>query len=204
MLERANSFDFDDTTIDRGAIVRGLGVVKAVARPSRVVAIPPISEIPNIDRLVVNERITNPIELFSFIDHSRRSVIPGVKEFMEKAKLEGYDNFGNTGRSNKKQWVEMTWLTLEKGGIADLVEDIYFTPDGVRTAVSKAEAIRKLYKRYKEVVHYEDDPRTAVILASLFPKMTIYLIQYKTSGLLYSRQEIEKYPGIKRIARIPG
>lgn len=117
---------------------------------------------------------------------------------LQEKKQQGIDNYGNTGRSNKRAWVEMSSETLEKGGIAHLLNAIFYTPEGIKTAVSKAVAILELRDYYRIVEHYEDDPRTAVYLARLFPEMVIHLVEYGTTGMLYSREEINMLPNVIR------
>jgi hypothetical protein len=93
----------------------------------------------------------------------------------------------------------MTRATLERGEISDLLEDTFFTPEGMKTAVSKAAGIRELLKQYPNIDHVEDDPRTAVYIASLFPDVTVHLVQFGSTGMLYSRQEVDKLPNIRRL-----
>jgi len=201
MSERAHSWDLDDTVFNRGGLVRGLGVVKAVIKPSHL-KIPTLDQIPQLTRQVVDQPITNPFEMISFSDHAKRRLIPGVREEMEEVAAAGEDNFGNTGRSNKRQWVGMTEDALDRVGISNLLTDVFYTPDGIKTAVSKAAAIRELLKRYDKVTHHEDDPRTAVFIACLFPDVEVVLVEYGSTGRLYSSREVDRYPNIRRSAKI--
>lgn len=201
MSERAHTWDLDDTVFSRGGVVRGLGVVKAVIKPSHL-QIPTLDQIPELTRQVTNKPITSPFEMISYAAHAKRQLIPGIKKEMEEVVAAGDDNYGNTGRSNKKQWVGMTETALDRAGILNLLTDVFYTPDGVKTAVSKAAAIRELLTRYRKVTHHEDDPRTAVFIACLFPDVDIVLVEYGSTGRLYSSREIDRFPNIKRSARI--
>lgn len=201
MSERAHSWDLDDTVFSRGSLVRGLGVVKAVIKPSHL-KIPSLDQIPELTRQVVDRPIISPFEMISYSAHSRRQLVPGVREEMEEVAAAGEDNYGNTGRSNKRQWVSMTEATLDQVGLSALLTDVFYTPDGVKTAVSKAAAVRELLKRYDKVTHHEDDPRTAVFIACLFPDVEVVLVEYGSTGRLYSSREVDRYPNIRRSARI--
>jgi hypothetical protein len=116
----ARVFDLDDTLIGREAIARGLGLVKGTLRGY---------SLPNLTReqiaqLDINHdrvegRVTSIADGVSFTVHSRRNVLPGVKEELERLTGQGADIYGNTGRSNVAPWVDMTEETLRKGGIKD-------------------------------------------------------------------------------------
>lgn len=199
--DRAYSWDLDDTLIGRERITRGFELIKATFKPYHLPLFT-LDEIPDIVREIVDEPINGLSERISFEMHARRKVLPGVRNLLEEAKEAGIVNVGNTGRSNKRPWVEMSRATLERGEIAYLLDDAFFTPDGVTTAVSKASGIRELKKNFELVEHFEDDPRTAAYLASLFPDVTVHLIQYGSTNLLYSRQEIDQYPNIRRVGII--
>ena len=201
MQKEAHSWDLDDTVFGRGGIVRGLGVVKAVIKPSRL-QILTLDQIHEFTRNVADKPITSPLEMISYAAHARRQLIPGIKEEMEEVVAAGEDNYGNTGRSNKRQWVGMTETALDRAGISNLLVDIFYTPDGVKTAVSKAAAIRALLTRYNKVTHHEDDPRTAVFIASLFPDVNVVLVEYGSTGRLFSSHEVDRFPNIRRSAKI--
>ncbi|MEK7570725.1 MAG: hypothetical protein AAB553_00490 [Patescibacteria group bacterium] len=121
---------------------------------------------------------------------------------LELAKADGIDNFGNTGRVNKRIWVDMSYATLVAGKIADLFEDTFYTPLDMPAAVSKAVGIKELRQHYSEVSHFDDDPRTVAYLATLFPEVTIYLLQYGSTGLLYSKAELDQLPNLRRIGML--
>ncbi len=118
----------------------------------------------------------------------------------EKLVADGTDIYGNTGRSHKGQWVNMTEETLHRGKVIEYFKGVFYTPDGVRTAVSKAHALLGLAKQYEEVEFDDDDPRTARFIAQLFPNIQVNLVQHRSTGLLVSRNELDKLPNLRRVA----
>lgn len=198
---RAISYDLDDVVIDRGIPSRVAGLVVWKVKPHQII-VPRPQGIPVITRGVVDSPIKDVREMLSFAFHARRRVVPGVKAVLEANVALGIDVYGNTGRSNKRAWVEMTRRTLESGGVAGYFRDIFYTPDGIKNFLSKAAAIRDLRGKYGEgmVEHYEDDPRTAYRLAMLFPDVSIYLVHYGTTGLSFSRRELDALPNLHRVA----
>lgn len=197
MSERATSWDLDDTVIAREGITRGLGIVKSAVRRQQLLTLHR-AELPRLDRTPVDVPLALT-ERISYAVHAQRQVFPWVRSLLEVTRSRDMDHYGNTGRSNKRAWVDMSYRTLEQGGVAHLFEDVFFTPEGTPTAVSKAAGIRDLLVQYDEVNHVEDDPRTAVFLAGLFPEVTVYLVQYGTTGLLYSHAEVSSFPNIRRV-----
>lgn len=198
---RAISYDLDDTVIGRGFIERVGAVAKAKIQPPKT-QIPLLESIPDINHDPVDIPISLGSEKISFAFHARRKVLPGVKETLEQVRAKGIDIFGNTGRSSKQPWVDMTMATLKRGNVADLFQRIFFTPDDTRSSISKIDVLRTLRTRYDSVDHYEDDPRTARNIAAVFPGMTVFLVTYGTTGMLFSKKELDKFPNIKRVAFI--
>lgn len=198
---KARVFDFDDTLIGREAVTRVSGLVMGRIRSHRL----PNLTIAHISQLNLNHsRVDIPInrlkERISFEFHARRNVYSGVVHEFEKLVADGTDIYGNTGRSHKGQWVDMTEETLHRGGIVEYFKGVFYTPDGVRTAVSKAHALLGLIARYKEVEFDDDDPRTASFIAQLFPNVQVNLVQHGSTGLLVSRNELDELPNLRRVA----
>lgn len=194
-------FDFDDILIGRERITRVSGLVIGRLRPHSPLNL----ALTDITQLDLNHgRVAVPInglkERISFEFHARRNVYPGVRDELEKLAAGGMDIYGNTGRSHKGEWVDMTEETLHRGRVGEYFKDIFYTPDGVRTAVSKAHGIQKLTERYEEVEFDEDDPRTAYFIAGLFPNVKVNLVQYGSTCLLVSRAELDESPNITRVA----
>lgn len=198
---KARVFDFDDTIIKRETVTRLSGLVFGKLRPNNL----PNLTLSEIARLNLNHKRTDTLiitfkELLSFKTHARRNVFPQVEEEFKISTREGVAIYGNTGRSNKAEWVGMTEETLQRGKVFDYFKDIFYTPDGVRTAVSKAHVIQLLLGKYEEIEFYEDDPRTVKFIALLFPSVKINFIQNKTTGLLVSQKELEQFPNVTRVA----
>ncbi|MBI4079470.1 MAG: hypothetical protein HY429_04220 [Candidatus Levybacteria bacterium] len=154
----------------------------------------------NLNHSRVDIPINGLKERISFEFHARRKVYSGVEHEFKKLVAEGTDIYGNTGRSHKGQWVDMTEQTLHRGGVAEYFKEIFYTPDGVITAVSKAHALLKLTELYKDVEFDDDDPRTARFIAKMFPYITVNLVQHGPAGLLVSRSELDELPNLRRVA----
>lgn len=196
----AHSYDLDDTLIGRSGSARMVGFFEGKILSHHLPSYTS-DVLPEIQR-VTSDTSLSVIERLSLTFHSHGKVLPGVPGNIEQDVSDGIHVYGNTGRPNKTAWVDMTERTLHKGGILTQFEDIFYTPHGMKTAVSKAVALKELAARYRKVAHYDDDPKTAVYLATLFPDVQIYLIQSGVTGLLYSREEIARVPNIHRIAAI--
>lgn len=195
---RAISFDLDDTIIGRGVADRLGGVLKSKVKPPHK-GVPLLASIPEINHDAVNMSVRAGLEAISLALHARRNVLPGVKEILEEVSTKGIDIFGNTGRSNKQAWVDMTMDTLARGQVASFFQRVFFTPDDTRSSISKIDALRQLRMEYNFVEHYEDDPQTARNIAALFPEITVFLITNGTTGMLFSKYEVNKFPNIKRV-----
>lgn len=201
--KNARVFDFDDTIIGRETVTCLSGLVMGKLRSCHAhkVTSGDIERL-NIDHSPINIPVTGLKEKISLKIHALRKVYPGIREEFERLAATGTDIYGNTGRSHKKEWVNMTEETLRKGKVADYFRGIFYTPDGIRTAISKAHAIDRLTKQYDQVEFDEDDPRTALFIAKLFPHVNVNLIQYGSAGLLVSKTELSQYPNLKRAAHI--
>ena len=202
---KARVFDFDDTLIGRESVTRISGLVFGRLRPHRI----PALTLVDVSQLELNHsRVASSIngfkERISFEFHARRNVYLEVRDILAGIAADGVDIYGNTGRSHKGDWVDMTEETLRRGGIAEYFKGVFYTPDGVRTAVSKAHAILGLTKQYEEVEFDDDDPRTARFIAKLFPNVKVNLIQQGFTGLLVSRNELNELPNLRRVAVFGG
>lgn len=198
---RARVFDFDDTLIGRELVTRSLGLVSGKVRPHKL----PTLTREKIAQLDINhDRVDGHVvgwkEVISFRVHARRSVLPGVKDELERLADQGVNIYGNTGRSNKADWVDMTDETLYRGRVRDHFKGIFYTPEGTKTAVSKAHGLHLLLEQYDQVEFDDDDPRTARFIATMFPEVQVNLVQYGSTGLLVARHELETFPNLRRVA----
>lgn len=195
MKEMAESYDLDGVVIDRRPLVGQFGAVRDFLLNGTTIYKPPT--IPDVPRFVQVARVSSSKEAIVLFFHSIRPLKKGVKEFIESSHA---DKYGNTGRSNKKPWVEMTRRTLSRGGIFEQFEDVFFKPEGIRTIESKGAAIAELRKRYGCVRHYDDNPADVLGLARVFPDVQFIIVQDLTTGLLLSRTEMSEYPNVQRVA----
>lgn len=199
--KKAVAFDFDDTLFGREHITRFFGFVNGKLRPQRLPNLT-TADITKLDLYHgrIDDRVKDWKERISFEAHARRRIFSGVRNTLERLVAEGAYIYGNTGRPNKGEWVDMTYEGLDREGIGKFFTDVAFTPEGIKTAVSKAHRLHQLSELYEEVEYYEDDPRTVRFLALVLPNIKINYIQHGTSGLLVSRQEIEAFPNVRRVA----
>jgi len=198
---KARVFDFDDILVGRERITRVSGLVFERLKPHKL----PSLTLTDISQLDLNyDRVAIPIsslkERVSFEFHARRNVYHRVKEELERIATDGTDIYGNTGRSNKGEWVDMTDETLDKGKVRDYFKGIFYTPDGVRTTVSKAHVIQLLTEQYEQVEFDDDDPRTVLFIAQVFPNVRVNLVQHRSTGLLVSSRELDELPNLRRVA----
>ena len=199
---KARVFDLDDTLLEgRETFTRASSLIMSRMLSRNL----PNLEIANISGLNLNHsRVDLPInslkERISFELHARSKVYPGVIDELEKIADSGTDIYGNTGRPHKGDWVDMTEETLRRGGIAEYFRGVFYTPDGIRVAVSKAHAVLGLTERYEQVEFDDDDPRTARFIAQLFPNVKVNLVQHGFTRLLVSRTGLDKLPNLRRVA----
>lgn len=196
----ARVFDFDDTLLGREWPTRLAGLALGVVHPQHLPSLTR-DEIAKLD--LNHERVEGRVkgwrERKAFEAHAKRRVYPGVREELERLQAEGVEIFGNTGRPNKGEWVDMTYASLDKQGIGEFFRDkVAFTPRGVKTAVSKGHNLHQLSELYGEIEQDEDDGRTVRFLAGLFPDVTFNYVQYGTTGLLVSRAELDALPNVRR------
>ncbi len=190
-VAKAYSWDLDGIVIGRERITNELSAFKDKIKTSSELPFS-FKDAPPLARSIG--------EAISFSLSSRRKVVPQVRDVLEKVTKDGFDNFGNTGRLNKQKWHDITESTLTKGGVRDYFKQIFYTDPRMSTAVSKANAIRELQRSYGQIRHVDDDPKTAFYLATLFPDVAVYLLQYGFTGTLYSKEERDKFPNLRRIA----
>src|SRR3990167_8941607 len=111
MAERALSLDFDGVVFPRIPIQTN-AVWSYLRRGSRIYA--PPDELPVVERKLQDGRLRFS-ERPSFLMHKLRSVPLDVR--LAIGDLVDFDVYGNTGRPNRKPWVDLTMEALEKAGI---------------------------------------------------------------------------------------
>jgi hypothetical protein len=132
---------------------------------------------------------------------TKRSVIPEAAEIIDRIQADII--IGNTGRSNNSRMVNLTTEQLHRGKILNKLDYVNFKPDGMSPDESKYWALRELIgKGYTNIIHYDDNARTVKRLALLLPEVKFVIVQDRTSGILFSRKEMEKYPNVTRISNL--
>lgn len=197
MSERVASIDLDGVIIERHPIqLRAL--VRFLIRSGVIYKSP--GQIPVVDRQVNNGPLSS-LELVVYLIHKGRKVVIGARECL-LATISDCDIVGNTGRPNKKAWIELTQKTLEAGGVLDCFQNIYFTPRGVKALLSKGAALVELQRQYEHITHLDDNPADVLPLAKLFPDVQFVIVQDLTTGVLFSKVEQEQYPNVRRVATL--
>lgn len=183
--------DLDDTLFWREVGIRYFGHLKNLTKRP---ALPKqsLDEIPRYDHTPYDIPASNFAERISRVWHSRRTVIPGFAQMIRDELETGTQVYGITGRRASKAWFEMTDAQLKEADIK--LTSIRMAPKGVSGLLSKADAIREL-----EVTdYYEDDRRSVLYLAKLFPNIRFNYIDHGLAHL--SEKDIQ---GINNIKVIP-
>ena len=204
MAERlVRSFDVDDTLVDRGRLVRAFGLAVEKARGGTHKTVD-LSSVPQNDHSPQNTRITSILEKLSLTAHSRRNLIAGVGTALAQTR-EGENpsnNVVNTGRSNKLEWTQMTIGQLTRLGIDPYVQRYTFKPSGMSSTESKLDVIRGFLEDGNDVEHFEDDPRTALVIAATFPDVTVHLVNHTITGMMIPRTQLAGHSNIHIVSHI--
>lgn len=131
--------------------------------------------------------------------HAKRFVKPNMPEIIKR--IQADIKIGNTGRPNYRGMVDMTWERLRQGEIANEFKYINFKPEGVSPDESKYWGLVELInKGYVNITHFDDNAITIKRLAKLLPLVQFVIVQDLTSGILFSKLEMRKYPNVTRTA----
>lgn len=195
MSIETESFDLDGLLFTTQHNIQ-LGAIKGFLLKGIKVYRPP-EQIPTVIRAIDETPVSSWTEKLSLYFHSKRKVKTGVPEFLHMRQT---DKYGNTGRSNKRAWVEMTEHALDAGKIRHYLLDVFYKPYGMSSTVSKGAALYELCKTYERVRHYDDNPADVLRLAPLLPSVEFVVVEDKSAGVLFSRVEMSQYPNVTRIA----
>lgn len=196
MSKEADSLDIDGFLVNRQIALQA-GAIKARVHDGVMMYDRPLV-IPQVERCVDSTEIQFPKEAISFFFHSKRGIRKGVVEQLNQRDT---DKYGNTGRSNKQQWVDMTWQQLNASELEGL-QDIFFTPQGVKTVVSKGAGIQELLSKYDHVTHFDDDPLTVLLLAKHFKEVDFVLVEDLSAGYLLHGVDWKDYSNVRRVETI--
>ena len=187
------SVDFDGVLFPR--IPAQLETLRPWSYNSRLKLHVPITA----ENRIVQAHILSPAEESELRRHAGRDVKPEAGEMVRQIKAGLI--VGNTGRPNHTEMVRLTEKKLREGRIRDRFADIAFRPEGVSSDESKYWKLVELRNAgYTDITHFDDNARTVKRLAKELPDMRFVIVQDLTSGLLFSRREMEKYPNVARIA----
>lgn len=194
--ETADSVDIDGFLVYRQIPVQAEAI--SARRKYGVAMYDQQLTIPQIQRGIESGKIRSLKKAISFFFHSKRGVRKGV---IERLNQRDTDKFGNTGRPNKQQWVEMTWQQLNSSELTGL-QDIFFTPKGIKTVLSKGAGIQELLTKYEHVTHFDDDPLTVLLLARHFKDVDFVLVEDLSAGYLLNGVDWKEYKNVRRVSRV--
>ncbi|MDO8583070.1 MAG: hypothetical protein Q7R51_00895 [bacterium] len=131
--------------------------------------------------------------------HNIRHVKPEATKMVNQTQADL--KIGNTGRPNHEQMVRVTKRHLFESDIGHEFANVAFKPKGVSSDESKYWTLIELQRTgYTDIVHYDDNALTVKRLAKLLPQVRFIIVQDLTSGILFSKSEMKKYPNVARIA----
>ena len=96
--------------------------------------------------------------------------------------------------------VSVTEIRLEEGGVKYLFDDIKFKPEGMSSDEGKYWRFVVIKKNGGRFRHYDDNAKFIKDMAPLFPDDEFVIVEDLTSGLLFSKKEMDKNPNVTRIA----
>lgn len=195
-MKEAESFDLDGVVI-AGTIPFPFDSIAKYFRERPAEYQPPA--IVPLQREVEETYMMSLNQAMAYVVQSGRFVDPDMWQFLWSRTA---DVYGNTGRPNKRPWVDMTERTLADGFVLQRFKKIFFRPEGVNGIQSKGAAIAELFSRYDRVTHYDDDPWVIGGLARLFPAVTFVYVQNLNSGTLFSDEEMKRFPNVTRVAQL--
>ena len=123
------------------------------------------SELPTLNRNV-NETPIGILEFPSYGIHAIRNVTRLAAWAIIAISQE--DIYLNTGRENRRAYVDLTEASLKRAGIRDRFQDLFFGVSGISTTISKIVWLDQLSEQYDMVYHYDDNPKTALTVEKYF------------------------------------
>lgn len=124
------------------------------------------NELPILNR-ETDERPLDQLALSNYWFHAMR----GVTEQAAWAVVsipENEDIYLNTGRKNRRPYVDLTERTLRRRGIRHRFKDLFFGERGVASIISKIVWLDQLSQLYDLVYHYDDNPKTSLTVEQFF------------------------------------
>lgn len=198
-MTEAESYDLDGVVIP-GTVPFPVADVAKFFRESPLAYVPP--PILPLDRKVEETYFLPLKQLLPFFIQTTHTVAPGMWEYLWSRPA---DVYGNTGRPNKRPWINLTEWTLSDGNLLPRFKKIFYKPRGVESIQSKGAALMELAARYDMVTHYDDDPWVVFGLAGVFlpdPRIRFVLVQDLDSGILYSDADKKRFPNVSYQAQL--
>lgn len=193
MAERsvAHSFDCDGVLVWR--IPLQAAAFKLKRQPY---SIP--SELPTLDRNV-DETPLSIWEKPNYRWHTIRRVTKQAAWAIIAISQE--DIYLNTGRENRRAYVDLTEASLKRAGIRDRFSDLFFGVKGLSTVISKLVWLDQLSQQYSTVYHYDDNPRTALTIEQYFRErgdrnVKSILVRDWSTGLLTRGIDLKEHPNL--------
>lgn len=197
--EIAYVLDVDDVMFNRGGVTRLGGYLFGML--TRDIHHDKL-RIRELDRTVSRRPVRGPERTLLNI-HARRWMYQGVPRLIGTIHHKKEAVYVNTGRPNVAAWVEMTKDRLSYYGIGHLFTGMFFRPEGVSTAESKAEALHTLSRMYEQVRFADDDGRTILRLAPVMPKnVELNLLHQPLTHRLVPEALLASFANIRQIDHI--
>lgn len=147
--------------------------------------------------------VLNPLEWLLLKATARRKVTEEARSYLEtQSKTGEIDIYVNTGRPNKKPWVNATIRTLDKGRVLPYLEDVVFKSSRIQAEIAKAVNAKSISQGYEHIVIVDDNPLDALMIAKFLPEAEVIILQSLTGGILFSRVEHQNYPNVRRVASL--
>lgn len=157
------------------------------------------SELPVLDRTIEETGLRKrdiPTHRFHSVRWVTNRAVRAVRSIFQG------DIYLNTGRKNRRAYVDSTEQALVKAGIRDRFKDLYFGVKGVSNIMSKLALLNMLSKQYDTVYHYDDNPKTSLTVEQFFREQrgrnnvrSIIVSDWSTS-FLTRKIDLVKHPNL--------
>ena len=200
-IQKRVGYDLDDSVFWREVLTRHVGHAKdLILRPS--LPKKSLTDIGELDDTLpdLSPGIRGRI---SALFHFKRTAIPGMAEKIQGEAKAGVPLYGVSGRRASRIWMDLTTAQLVREDIPIPGKNVRLTPRGYSSLESKAYWIKEL-----GITEFnEDNKRTALYVAKLFPQVQVNYVDHGLASL--SPQDLAMYTNIKvipieEVARLNG
>lgn len=191
------AYDLDDSLDAREGSTRTVSRLKyrffSPALPKQTLDEIPVMDHTPVDVPLKGLRPKDLQEKLSFYFHFRRPTFPGIPEKLREEAEGGAVLYAISGRKATRAWAKMTEAQLSRDSVPIPAENIILAPIGTSGLLSKADAIRQ----FRIQKFYEDDRRSVLYLAGLFPDVEFNYIDHYIASL--TKKDLADRPNINVI-----